>query len=370
MAKTILEPTLEHRVIEGYRCPLGVYPLEELTPRQGYCVEFEAADGGEDAPIANGDADPIGPGEWEEWPDRFMFDVLISTERLPALFKAVLSMLPGRVYPILDVLGNDAYREIDPYIAYELVGLERLIDGVARYHEWLFEDGLVGFGALSVEPFISVLVDEHKALTLRVGTELKDDVEKLLQAFGLSEVEEILGPDSVAHQHTPVLVHPSVEAEAISAEEIVERLRDSWLLQLNIDTQQNIDDDGVELGVTAWRCLLRCAEEEEGADEGSPVTYVEVLLSAGCLDDAEAGAVDAATEHAPEGKSWYEVVPVVQDRLTAEDLAKLMGERTPMRSGVRTEAAGGGGESAVGEATVHAVHWFLDAPPEDRGKKG
>ena len=94
-------------------------------------------------------------------------------------------LLPGRVYPILDILGNDAFREVDPYIAYDPVGVERFLDVLHDHGGWLYEDGLVGFGAMSDSPFIYVYLDEHKIVTVRVESSLKERVEKTLAAFEL-----------------------------------------------------------------------------------------------------------------------------------------------------------------------------------------
>jgi len=327
-----LDTSIERKEIGSFRFPLGVYPVESLSPRPGFVLAFEPADGGDagdDDDTFNDPHDtddehqrrdaPTGPsvGDWEEWPDRFMFDVLVSAERLPALVRALLSLLPGRLYPILDVLGNDAFREIDPYIAYDLVAAERFYDGFIMFQDWLLEDGLVGFGAMSMDPFIYIFVDEHKAVTIRAGLELKDELQSLLEAFDLSEVPEILGADAVAHEHRTVLARTENPKDGLHAEEIVERLRDPWLLQPNIDTTTNLDDNGNHLGVTPFRAVVRCLENEDAR----PV-YAEVLLAASCHENAEALTVEAASANAPEDKSWLEVVPLFCDRFRDQDFAR------------------------------------------------
>jgi hypothetical protein len=374
-----LHPSLKRREVDGFVFPLGVYPVGPAAPKAGYVLEFEPADSGDSFLSGSGnwgstwsgqagggwseDADEPGSEDAgddadEMWPDRFLFDVLVPATRLRALWRAVATLLPGRVYPILDVLGNDAYREIDPYIAFELVGIERLYDGVRWYEDWLFEDGMVGFGAMSLDPFVYVFLDEHKILTIRVPIDMKERVEKLLAAMDLEEIDEISGPDAAEHEHTSVL-DTGPDSAGMSAQEIIEHLRDHWMLQLNIDPARNVNDNEEELGLTAWRCFVRCYPDAQASDE---VYYAEVLLVAGSLMDAERFAFEAVSARAaesgatfPAGRSeapWSELDLVGHDRITPEELARAL-EGQP--------------ESAtLDEPGVRQVLWF-DATDDEPG---
>lgn len=324
MPRVALDPAITRVTVSGFPFPLGVYPVEDMPnpPVPGYTVTFEAADGEDAAP-----RDPTlgsGDGEsWEEWPDRLMYDVLVPATRLPALCRLLSSLLPGRVFPILDVLGSDAFREIDPYIAYNPVGLERFLDALRVFGDWFYEDGLVGFGAMSLEPFIYFFVDEHKVVTLRVEPSQRERVEKLLRAFDLGPLEELRSADSASHEHRGVLLSGADQPDLLVPDEIVERLKESWLLEINIDGQINKDDDGNDLGVTAWRCLARASEQED-----APLRYAEVLLTADCLDEAEQMAEDAImAERADTKVPWFELEIVSADRVTPETFAQLLGEK-------------------------------------------
>lgn len=323
MPRAYLDQSIERRNVGDFAFPLGVYPLEDVAPTPGFVAEFEPSEGSEPFLTNPEGFEPGGyeGGEFEEWPDRIMFDVQVSATRLPALVRFILTLLPGRVFPILDVIGTDAYREIDPYIAFEPVGVERVFDALRTFGDWLFEDGFVGFGAMSLDPFVYLFVDEHKILTIRVQLDLRDRVEKALKAFALAEVKEITAVDSAHHEHRGVLESPSDKPDAADFEEIVERLRDMWLLQLNIDPTRNVDDDGKDLGRTLWRCLARCAADEEG-----PYRYAEVFLTAGSLDEAERLATDAVADGAGEDKVWLEVGVPLAMRITAEQLGQMLGE--------------------------------------------
>jgi hypothetical protein len=307
-----IDTSIERAARGGFAFPLGVYPVETLEPRPGYVMDFEPSDGGED------------PGDWEEWPDRYVFDIVVTADRLPALCRSLFALLPGRVYPILDVLGNDAYREVDPYIAYDPVGVERFLDVLHDHGQWLYEDGLVGFGAMSDAPFVYIYLDEHKIVTVRVEAELKETVEQTLAAFDLSLNQDATGVDGASHEHRGVLMCPPDQPEMMTAEEIIEDLQDLWRLELNVDRTENRDDAGRDLGVTGWRCLLRRTPEDEAREE----RYAEVVLTAGSLDEVERLAFDALEEAAGDGAEGEddETTLVFTDRTTPEQLTELLGE--------------------------------------------
>lgn len=300
MARTKIDTSVERKEVNGFQFPLGVYPIESLEPKPGYTVDFEPADGGESA------------GDWEEWPDRYMFDIVAPANRIRSLCRAFFALLPSRVYPILDMLGEDAFREVDPYIAYDPAPLDRFLDLVHRHKDWLFEDGLVGFGAMSEDPFLYVYIDEHKIVTVRAEARLRERIEKVLDAFDISPIETLLGADAAAHEHRSVL---STNSESLLEEEILEELIEQWRLQLNVDRESNVDDAGRDLGVTCWRCLLRAQPSPMSA----PI-YAQVWLRASNMDEAETLAFDALASSAGvdfevEGATG---LMVLADRITPE----------------------------------------------------
>jgi hypothetical protein len=328
MARCRVDPAIERQTVEGFSFALGTYPVEAMTPRPGYSVDFEPADGDNDGT------------DWEEWPDRYMFDIVISAERLEPLLRSLIGLFPGRVYPILDVLGQDAYREVDPYIAYELVGLDRFTDAIRRYRGFFFEDGMLGFGLMTEEPFLYVFVDEHKIVTVRAEPETKEKIERILRAFDLEQIEEPAGADAVSHEHRTVLVTEEGRTDLLNLDEIVEYLRDDWRLTLNIDPESNVDDEGKDLGVTAWRCLVRCVVADEPR-----ARYAEVVLAAGSLREAEELTHDAAEELRPETiVEWEESVVVQADRVDEVGLAEisktieLKNTKKPLEPGIMWKA--------------------------------
>lgn len=321
-ARCAVDPAVQRVEISGFKFPLGVYPVEAMEPRPGYRLEFEPSDTG-----------PDGEEEFEEWPDRYVFDIVISAERVEPLFRQLVPLLPGRVYPILDFIGHDAYREIDPYVSRVLIGTDWLLDAVRACRPFFFEDGMCGFGALSDDPFLHLFVDEHKIITVRCEPDLRERLERILAAFDLHEIDEPAGADAAAHEHRNVLWTPEDRPDLLSAEEIVEDLCDAWQLDLNIDVTRNLDDNGREIGVTPWRCVVRCDGRER-------TRYAEFVVRADCLLNAEELAYDAvlgllASEEAPEEDQ--DTTIVTSDRLSPLQLDELL--------------AGGGGRAAPAKST-------------------
>lgn len=338
--RAVVDDALTRHSVEGFDFPLGVYPAEPMTPVAGYTVHFEQADGG---------GFDIGYGaafeDLEEWPDRFVFDALVSASRVRSLCRVLFSLMPGRVFPILDHLGHDAFREIDPYLAYAPVGIEKFLEGVGDFADWLFEDGMVGFGAMSIDPFFYIFIDEHKAVTVRVGIEAKERVEKALAAFDLTPVEEIKAADAAEHEHRSVLPAPEKSPDALTADEIIERLRDLWELQLNIDPSTNVDASGQDLGITAWQCVVRCSDEEEKTD-----VYAEVLLTAPNLETAERMASRAAAESSGPKREWEAVDVIRADRVLPEQLTEWLGRDLT---------------KATESVEVHDLRWLSDEMNEE-----
>ncbi len=350
MGRVLLDTSLTRLKVDAFSFPLGAYPTEALTPVAGYTVHFEPADGSEGAEASAGEAD------WEEWPDRYVFDIVVTHERLRPLVRALLALLPGRVFPILDILGYDAYREVDPYVAYSLVGIERFLDGARTFDPWLMEDGLVGFGAMSVDPFVYVFVDEHKIVTVRAQTDFKERVERLLAAFDLSPVEEVKGADAVAHEHRSVILAADDRPQFLNADEIFEHLLDAWALQLNVDATTNVDADGKELGISAWQCVVRCSPPaEENATEPPETAYAEVLVTAENLQTAEGQASEAVGPRNAQDPTWEETEILRADRVSWEQFEEWLGAgKAPSRAA----------------AAVHDVRWLSGHPSLKRNENG
>ncbi len=300
------DPSIERLIVAGFPFPLGVYPVEPMVPVAGYASEFEPADGDDES------------GDWEAWPDRYVYDIVVPSTRLEAFWQQLFALMPGRVFPIMDYIGHDEFREIDPYIAYEPVGKERVTNILRQYRPFFLEDGMVGFGAVSEDPFFYAFVDEHKILTVRVSPEDKPKIDKLLAAFDISQVNEPAGADAAAHEHRSVMLMPEDHPELLGPDEIVERVRDEWQLILNVDPDTNLDEDDQEIGLSIWRTLARVASEQNPND-----TYCEVFLVANCIRRAEELTQIGIDSISPDSGNWLDIVVVNANRISKETLEQL-----------------------------------------------
>jgi hypothetical protein len=307
MPRCRVDESIQRIAMDGFSFPLGVYPVEPMHPRAGYRADFEPSDGGEE------------DGQWEEWPDRYVYEIVITAERLEPLVRSLLSLMPGRIYPILDVLGRDAFREVDPYISYDLVGMDRVLDALRRYRGYFFEDGLCGFGAMSDEPFMYLFVDEHKIVTVRAEPHYKERVEKVLAAFDLELVEDPAGADAAAHEHRAVLATSEDRPDLLDEDELTELLRDEWRLVLNVDPESNLDEEGKPLGIVPWHCILRFHPPDD-----KPARYGESIIMARNLRQAEELAQEAAEGLVPEEADIDDVVLVSADRIDRETFAQWL----------------------------------------------
>jgi len=320
MARCRVDQSIKRFEMSPFAFPLGVYPVDAIEPKSGYTTAFEPADDGTD-PVSSGEAG----GEWEEWPDRYVFDILVPAARVEPLCRSLFALMPGRVYPILDFLGQDEWREVDPYVSYDLLGMDRFMDTLRRFKGFFYDDGLVGFGVMSEEPFLYVFVDEHKVVTVRVEAEQKERVEKVLAAFDLELLDELKSADSVTHEHRTVLETADDRPDLLTADEIVELLRDEWRLVINIDPEKNVDEEGNDLGVTGWRCIVRFdppppAEETEANAEAAEANGSGEKN--GSREKKEEEAAEAAPAETPPPETPVLVSRYAEVFLTAENLAR------------------------------------------------
>lgn len=262
-----VNPGLQRQQVGGFELPLGIESEGLPTPREGYLVGFREGE--------------------EEDPDTYVFEATISHSRLQPLVREALDLLPGEVRGVLEVESLDAYRTVDVHLGAEPIDCDDFLADYAEFEEIILEDPSIGIGANADEPFVEVFLDAWKTLVIEVPVELKSTVESMLAGHGLSEVAETWPEDPDGSLYGMVRVRPVLEVvdeQDPNIDELVLNLRERWMLELDVDPGRNVDEQGVELGLTLWHAIVMVVPVDPTTGGGA---YVDLWATAGSLMEME-----------------------------------------------------------------------------------
>jgi len=308
-------------LIGDFALPMGIVPkpgrhLE--PPVQGYTVAYAPAD--------------------EDQSDTYSFHVVVSHERLKPLLHDCFSLLPDRVYGIVEIGSRDAYRSTDVFIGESNapMSLAEFRRVWSHYESILLEDGSIAAGANSEDPqFVEVFLDQWKGLSIHVPLHMRDELEDILQRHGLEEVAQTW-PD----EHEPEDADPeSPEATEIrpvlnlddeqnpDLDELLLNLRHDWRLELNVDPETNVDESGRHLGRTLWHAVVIVdkAGTDEPAENGSETAYASVWATAESMDEMET-LIDQAMEEHPD---WQLAEIYTLDRVAFDERPDELADLRP-----------------------------------------
>jgi hypothetical protein len=316
---------LQRAVIDGFALPLGIAPGAIKVPTQGYTVEY-------------------GSGEGEE-PDTYSFYVAVSHERVAPLLHRALDLLPDRVFGIVEISSRDAYRPVDVFIGRDEISRHRLLGTWRRCAAPLLEDASIAAGANSENPFVEVFLDQWKGLSIIVPLAMREQVEAILDEFGLEEVAETwaVGDDNPALERSeirPVLA--DFDAGAADIDDVLILLRREWGLELNIDPDTNLDGAGRNLGLTLWHAVVGV---EGGPLANGTAADLSIWATAGSLHELEALIDDVLASE----RRWDRAEVFSTDRVAFDERPDELSDLAPRR----------------GEAQVHLVTIdpYLSEPP-------
>lgn len=297
-----LRSDLQRVVLDGYALPLGVERLDAPPPLQGYLVDFVASEG--------------------EEPDTYAFQVATSHEGLRPLLLDLFELLPGEVAPVVEIGSVDAYRSIDVYMAGEPVFIDDFMRTWNDFEPILLEEVSLGVGATAEEPFLEVFLDAWKTITIHCQTDLRDDVESILERHGLGTVSRIWLEDAFDEIDPPYRMREILVMEdehSPDLDELLLQLRADWGLQLDVDPSSNVDDGGRELGHTLWHAIAMA----DPAEPKSGGAYISIWATARSLDEAEE-LVEAAVEGSGDWimAAMYSIERVAHDE-RPDELAEL-----------------------------------------------
>ena len=263
-----LQAGLKRTVVDGFAFALGITPEGIEAPHQGYTVEYHLAESEEDEQ------------------DAYAFQVVVSHERLRECFDELVKLLrPDAVYGVIEIGSRDAYRAMDLFRGREAFALADFLDRWSYFEPFLLEDGTIGAGLYSEDPFVEIFLDAWKGLTVHVPVMMREQVEARLDALGLREVPETWS-HSMLEQPERFGVRPVLALDddyAPDVDELLLELREAWELELETDTTANVDDGGRVLGRTLWHALV-IISSNVNPDEGA---YASIWATATSMDDLE-----------------------------------------------------------------------------------
>jgi len=305
-----LRSDIQRVVIDGFALPLGFVPgdMDKLpVPTPGYTLDY----------VVGEDDDP----------DTYSFYVVTSHEQLARLTERVFELLPEEVHGIVEIGSRDAYRSLDVYLADEPIRVEEFLDGWHRFESFLLEDGSIGSGANSEEPFVEVFLDQWKGLAIHVPVLMRETVEAILGTFELGEVAQTWPALDEETANEALRVRPVLSEDdeySPGVDEMLLQLREAWRLQLNIDRDTNLDDSGREIGLTLWHAMVIVCSSERPSIEA----YASVWATAGSLAEME----DFVEDSIERMDDWELIVIYTIDRIAYDERPDELADLSPRRA--------------------------------------
>jgi hypothetical protein len=300
---------IERAVVNGYALPLGLVPgssNDVAVPAPGYTVEFT-------------------PGEGDQ-PDTYLLHAVVSHDRLVPLVERTFGLLPPRVHPIVEIGSRDAYRSVDVYMAPDPIDLEQFLEAWTRYGEFLLEDGSIGCGANSDDPFVEVFLDQWKGLSVHVPPLMLEEVEGILGEAGLEAVAQTWPPmdEDTANAALQLRSVLAIDDEfSPGVEEMLLELRHAWGLELNVDPDTNVDEAGRPIGATLWHAMIIVDSTQNERDSA----YASVWATAGSLAEMER-LIDKALADYPDWR-FGEIYTI--DRVAFDERPDELADLAPRR---------------------------------------
>ena len=118
-----LRRDLRRAVIDGFALPLGIDPGRIRAPASGYTISYSPAT--------------------DDEPDTYSFYVAVSHERVAAILRRALALLPKRVCAIVEISSRDAYRQTDVYLSDQEISRRECLQTWREWETVLLEDGAI-----------------------------------------------------------------------------------------------------------------------------------------------------------------------------------------------------------------------------------
>lgn len=287
----LIDPSLKRLTINGFAFPLGWTPSDGQRPFEGYTISRLDPD--------------------LELPDTHQFQVAVSHERLKPLLARLFAMLPELVYPILEIISTDAYRQVDTLMSPEPVPKPEFMATWTEFEPLLIDDCALAAGAMSEEPYVEVFLEANKFIIINIASEYSQALEAELQSQGLQEVpSHWIDDDECMDEFRSVVLEKD---GLMTLDEVIVHLQRLWRLELNVDPDGNPDESGRDLGVTLWHIVVLAVRRDQQPPTDS--ARIEIWLSAASLGQVEELVADVFDQL----KEWDIDTMVSQDRVAFDD---------------------------------------------------
>jgi len=287
----LIDPTLKRLTINGFAFPLGWNPSDGQRPFEGYTIARLELDLG--LPVTH------------------QFQIAVSHERLKRLLARMIEFLPDPVYPILEIVSTDAYRQVDPLMSSEPMPKQDFLATWRDFEPLLLDDCALAAGAMSEDPYVEVFLEANKFIIMNIASEGSAALEAELQSQGLHEVpSHWIEDDNCMDEFQSVLLERD---DLMTLEEIIVHLQRLWRLELNVDPEGNPDESGRDLGVTLWHVVVLAVKRDQQPPTDS--ARIDVWLSAASLGQVEELVADVFDQI----KEWNIDTVVGQDRVAFDD---------------------------------------------------
>ncbi|MBX3372426.1 MAG: hypothetical protein KF817_01215 [Phycisphaeraceae bacterium] len=301
-----LRSDLTRQHVGDFALPLGLVPRELPAPGQGYTLDYVAE---------------------EEDQDAYRFHVVVSHEKLSPLIADLFALLGDHVDAVLEIGARDAYRSTDVYYSREPLPKSRFEEVWREVEPILLEDGIVGAGAVSVDPDVEIFIDEWKGIFVIVPVEMRARVTAILGRHGLPERPECWPEFDDARLDRLVEVRPVLAVDDEfdpDIDELLYQLREAWDLELDVDPERNVDESGRELGYTLWHVLSVL----ERADDPRVGAYMSIWLTAANVDQVEHLVEQEAGRH----PQWRFIDFYAIDRVAFDERPDALAGLPPRRN--------------------------------------
>jgi hypothetical protein len=214
--------------------PYGSFPDDDFEQQEGYESEYQS------------------PQADEEGGERYRVEVLVSAEKLVALFGDLCTLLPQRVSVSLERASADAYSRWDEFVSDE-ISRQEFLDIFHEFEFTLAEDGHLGIGAFAQEPPVEVFLGSHKELVVFAPN--LGEVTAILRRHGLKSRRLDLYYQR-EHSHVALLEYRGLRGSQFDYLHVADVIRHALGMQLRMDDDENVDADGNPLGLVPWHAAV------------------------------------------------------------------------------------------------------------------